>query len=88
MRKKDVYSLDPLSGLRTNQQFSSFKLKIHTETANSTVFGQNPRFSSKTTDFRIKTAVFGHEICGFRMKIHGFQKKIHDFWPKTTDFDS
>ena len=28
--KKDVYPLDPLSGLRTNQQFSSFKLKNHT----------------------------------------------------------
>ena len=39
MRKKDVYPLDPLSGLGTNQQFSSFKLINHTETAKSAVFG-------------------------------------------------
>ena len=47
IRKKDVYPLDPLSGLRTNQKFSSFKLKNHTETAKSTVFGQNPQIHQK-----------------------------------------
>ena len=39
MDKKDVYPLDPLSGLRTNQQFSNFKLKNQTETAKSMVLG-------------------------------------------------
>ena len=37
--KKDVYPLDPLSGLRVNQQFSNFKLKNHTQTAKSMAFG-------------------------------------------------
>ena len=34
--KIDVSPLDPLPGLRTNEQFSSFKLKNHTK---STDFG-------------------------------------------------
>ena len=36
--KFDVSPLDPLSGLRTNQQFSSFKLKNHTKSAKSMDF--------------------------------------------------
>ena len=57
MRKKDVYSLDPFSELRTNQQFSSFKLKNHTETAKSTVFGQRSMVFIKTINFGRKSMV-------------------------------
>ena len=63
MRKKDVYPLDPLSGLRTNQQFSSFKLKIHTETAKSMVFGRN------------LPHVFLAKICTVFMKTMDFRRK-------------
>ena len=47
MRKKYVYPLDPLSGLRSNQQFSSFKLKNHTETAKSMVLAEISSFHQK-----------------------------------------
>ena len=72
-REKLMFSsLDPLSGLRTNQIFSSFKLKNHTKSAKSMDFGQksvvfadsdlkSAQNPSKSTDF----VVFGWNLHGF-----------------------
>ena len=51
MSKKDVYPLYPLSGLRTTQQFSSLKLKNHTETAKSVVFIKKLQILEKICSF-------------------------------------
>ena len=86
MRKKDVYPLDPLSGLRTNQQLSSFKLKNHTETKKKLWFWLK---SMVFTKIQKKTMVFRQKICGFHQN-PWFSTKSTDFQlrnpPKSADF--